>query len=672
MINIFDQILHRFSRHQHRAIVSSAEKPPTVPTESQMLKPPDLHAHLKEYERGFESETDTEEFEKVSQSPIDRRSTVNVQSSSQSNAPVILATPAKLDITTSTYSVEMQSVETLTDENYETIQSEVTRLKELLTRMQEISMEKIRVLREQLVLTQEELVTSREEMKQDIGSATKTLTAMESEVKNRERELVQRLTVDHELEMNDIRMNVSSKDEEIQSLRSERIDMVAQHESEKCLLRDTAEKLTEEVAELKRRLEIVEADSKKELAEVKERLTREHKNEVELMRSRINLMKSIDRSPSDTSLEKIERPDMIDMVNHQIIVSQVKEDMMKEREAAIEAAVEQERTRQQQSSQTLLAESPRSSNPDFLRRMIEDRDKQLEVLREREALLVKENLKYRDTIQSLADSDITASNASAIQDMRDKFEQEKEALKHELAREKARQNRQVNVNMKSCSVGDLVLIVWNSTHGQYTIMQESSTLVFLNEASYPVLGLAYPTTGQFPTTLATLGYITDKEYCHARKEENRYKVAKGQKFYRVKCAAYYRVKGKSSTNTSSDRKSPVPGTSTASTVTLTVSEPVPVTATSRSTSTEMIASGGSTHSLSQSQRTSTTTLLTDSCAQTDLGPLMEQPDNDMVDSGMGSQQKSMCQSQRTTSEEIMTQLDEASATVDTSDEVSDA
>lgn len=35
----------------------------------------DLHAHLKDYEKGFESETDTEEYEKVGQSPIDKRKT---------------------------------------------------------------------------------------------------------------------------------------------------------------------------------------------------------------------------------------------------------------------------------------------------------------------------------------------------------------------------------------------------------------------------------------------------------------------------------------------------------------------------------------------------------------------------------------------------------------------
>lgn len=582
---------------------------------------------------------------------------------------MILATPAKLDITTSTISVETQSVETITDETYESTQNEITRLKQLLRRMQEISLDKINLLREQLQLIQQDLASNKETVNEDIGTVVTTFTVMEQEIKNRERELVQRLTVDHELEMNDIRMNVSNKDDELQTLRSEKIDMVAQHESEKCLLRDTSEKLTEEVAELKKRLEQIEEEKQRELNEMKERLTREHKNEIELMRSRIKMMTSVDRSPSDTSLEKIERPDMIDMVNHEIIVAQIKEDLMKEKEAAVMIAVEQERARLE-SSRTLLAESPRSSNPDFLRRMVEDRDKQLEALRERETMLIKENLKYRDTIQSLADSDITGSNVSILQDKLAQLQQEKEALEHELAREKTRSrssttssssSRQVNVNMKSCSRNDLVLIVWNPTHGQYTIVQESSTLVFLNEASHERLGLSYPPTGQYPTTLVTMGYITDKEYCHARKNENRYKVAKGQKFYRVKvkpCSSH----SSHSIQSSSENVAPLTVSSTS-----TLTESTQVSAASRSTSTEMIASSYST----QSQRASTA-LLIDSCAQTDLEPLLEQPSHDMVDSGMGSQQKSMCQSQRTTSEEIMTQLDEASAVADTSEEVSQA
>ena len=28
--------------------------------------------------------------------------------------------------------------------------------------------------------------------------------------------------------------------------------------------------------------------------------------------------------------------------------------------------------------------------------------------------------------------------------------------------------------------------------------------------------------------------VTDKDYCHARKDENRYKVSRGTRFYRVK------------------------------------------------------------------------------------------------------------------------------------------
>jgi hypothetical protein len=37
-----------------------------------------------------------------------------------------------------------------------------------------------------------------------------------------------------------------------------------------------------------------------------------------------------------------------------------------------------------------------------------------------------------------------------------------------------------------------------------------------------------------PEICYCIGKVTDKEYCHAKKDENRYKVGKGTKFYRVK------------------------------------------------------------------------------------------------------------------------------------------
>ena len=59
--------------------------------------------------------------------------------------------------------------------------------------------------------------------------------------------------------------------------------------------------------------------------EMKEKLRHEYKNEMESLRCKFKLMTSMERSPSDTSLEKIERPDIIDIAYHETIISQLKE-----------------------------------------------------------------------------------------------------------------------------------------------------------------------------------------------------------------------------------------------------------------------------------------------------------------------------------------------------------
>lgn len=48
----------------------------------------------------------------------------------------------------------------------------------------------------------------------------------------------------------------------------------------------------------------------------------------------------MDRSPSESSLEKIERTDVIEITNHNAIVMQTKENAEVEKEEAVRAAVE--------------------------------------------------------------------------------------------------------------------------------------------------------------------------------------------------------------------------------------------------------------------------------------------------------------------------------------------
>lgn len=249
----------------------------------------------------------------------------------------------------------------------------------------------------------------------------------------REREKIQRLTVDHELEQNDIKNVVVSKEEEIMSLKNERVALdvqmmqsVLDHTREKDSLVKTISDLKNEIEKLNQMLSEAEDIKQQALKEMQEKLIHDYKTEMESLRCRFRLMTftNMERSPSDTSLEKIERTDMIEIVNHEAILLQTKEDMLLEKEKAVQEAIEKERV----IWQTKLEETQRDRESKYeslnvenvevdVVQLLKEKEKQIDEFREREVLLEKECMKYRETIQKLADSTAGTVFLSATEDM---------------------------------------------------------------------------------------------------------------------------------------------------------------------------------------------------------------------------------------------------------------
>jgi RB1-inducible coiled-coil protein 1 len=92
------------------------------------------------------------------------------------------------------------------------------------------------------------------------------------------------------------------------------------------------------------------------------------------------------------------------------------------------------------------------------------------------------------------------------------------------------------VTVASVDRGDTVMLVWNEDHNNFSVYTEPSgnlPLHFLHNESIQILGLTVP-----PNNLAKrycTAEVVDKEYCQAKKSENRFKVPQGTKFYRVRC-----------------------------------------------------------------------------------------------------------------------------------------
>jgi RB1-inducible coiled-coil protein 1 len=210
---------------------------------------------------------------------------------------------------------------------------------------------------------------------------------------------------------------------------------------------------------------------------------------------------------------------------------------------AVKEAVERERAavKLSESAKWSLTPSSPRDNQEIFKRILEEKDRQLDQMREREQFLVRESNQLKEIIQSLTDVELNESQVTVYKEKLEHVQTEKRKLEKDLEKEKAKRAKLNNlaqgsggVTINSCSKDDIVLVVWNTVHEQYTIVQDSSILYFLHAESYNDLQLSTVASNTCPRVCYCIGRVMDKEYCHAKKDENRYKVGKGTKFYRVK------------------------------------------------------------------------------------------------------------------------------------------
>ncbi|XP_066593951.1 RB1-inducible coiled-coil protein 1 isoform X1 [Prorops nasuta] len=85
----------------------------------------------------------------------------------------------------------------------------------------------------------------------------------------------------------------------------------------------------------------------------------------------------------------------------------------------------------------------------------------------------------------------------------------------------------------SCDLGDTVLVTWNGAYRNFTINLKSDFLHFLNSECLAAFKIKVKDDGT-PSQLQFVGEVTEKQFCHAKKSENRYNVPLGTKFYRIR------------------------------------------------------------------------------------------------------------------------------------------
>ncbi|XP_018567229.1 RB1-inducible coiled-coil protein 1 isoform X2 [Anoplophora glabripennis] len=509
--------------------------------------------HLKDLDRGCESETDTEEFEKVGQSPMELHFDKQLPSSR----------PGTQDASTST------------EDNLQISRSEHEKLKSFLIQMHHLAKEATVQLRSELndlrtqVLSDKTVVSQHYE---SLGSSWENLI-VERDVK--EKELVVSIKKDHELTVNDFKKVEQEKNEKIQNLLMEKSQLEAEV-LKSCEnlsdLQETLNKIKEEnekkVEELLNQLSEKELEKERNIRETTERLNREHATELQNIRSRFKLM-TMERSPTDSSLEWTSQ---FSSTHHNTLLAQMTENFEIDKEKAVVSALQRENEKWERllvdktkEMEVRFEQEKESILQDAIKAISEEKDKQIEMLAEREQNLNSECIKYKNTIQQLTESE-NQSNDSDLLDRINTLQTEKEKLEIEL--EKIKSEKAVDlsasvaivegkdattspikqkeimsrsdvslakagkVNIESCKAGDLVLVLWDPGHESFQVLQENKHMYFLHSDYLEVLGLEV-SDGK-PNKFHCTGVVIDKEYCHARKSENRYRVPKGTKFFRVK------------------------------------------------------------------------------------------------------------------------------------------
>nr|QSV39522.1 autophagy associated protein [Locusta migratoria] len=490
---------------------------------------------VKEPDRGFESETDTEEFEKVGQSPVDlgfdtrqtrpvtgaashsepsaeqghegesgstaaleRVATLEVgvrcESAGSAHAlptPSPSPAPSPCSPSSAHHQSQLQQQEFTTTDFYidESMPSSYTDSNSVRCHSQGASdlrrqLEDVNTL---VALLQENLGNTREEVERlqlHLRKAGTFVGAYASELRNELAALrglvlaelaqlshtanelavaaaadrdgaAQRLTVDHELEMEALRRDAAAasdaRDEELRRVREANLETeISQRQ------------------ELQSKLDAFELEKQRALKELSDRLTHDYKTELEGLRSRFRLMTttSMERSPSDSSLERIERADLIELAYHEQQMNQLREKLLVEKETAVKTAVESERKQWDLKLQEELKKARRDDEAkkqvsfnEVVRKVVQEKDQMVDEFRTREASLMAECQRLQDAIRRLTeDTDaksLESKTDSATKPLLDKLEQletEKVLLQRELAKERARKNR----TLSETALSDLI------------------------------------------------------------------------------------------------------------------------------------------------------------------------------------------------------------------------
>ncbi|CAH1142100.1 unnamed protein product [Phyllotreta striolata] len=465
------------------------------------------------------------------------------------------------------------NVVALLQDNLQITRSEYDKLKSCLVKLHELAQEAMVQLRLEMSDLRAQVESNRNDLAlnlKEFCSSWNNLIVMRD---NEEKATIREINGNFEGIIKDLEEQKRAKDQKIEELLMEKSTLEGEIlKSCESLneLQENFNKTTEEnsktIDDLRKRLEEKEIEKEKSVKEASDNLRKTHKAELENIRARFKLM-TMERSPSDNSLEK--SSDFSSLPNHSIFIQQMAENFELDKERAVNEAIAGERQKWEKllsirikELENKFGEEKDALMTNLAKQITEEKDKQIDILMQREKNLNLECIKYKNTIQQLTENETEYSETELLKKIAT-LQEEKGTLEDELVKIKREKSIDLTtslavcdgkvdaagsspkqkdsskgdcskgkISIDSCKPGDLVLVMWDEQHENFKILQENKHMFFLHSEYMAGLGLEI-TTGR-PNRMFCLGEVLDKEYCYARKSENRYKVPKRTKFFRVK------------------------------------------------------------------------------------------------------------------------------------------
>ncbi|KYM96349.1 RB1-inducible coiled-coil protein 1, partial [Cyphomyrmex costatus] len=380
-----------------------------------------------------------------------------------------------------------QAIVSLLQENLGNTREEVERLRSILKTMKTVVCEELSSVRNELAILRNQSNEDKNGIVEMTERVRVALSLHSREYDRRLQKREQEMTIEHEYKIADVKKLMQSREEEIctlkhnllvketelaeyerlvttmsQKLKDEQMERINLHDRLHQQLEDysrvleqaridkeAVKKMNDErfleitsltnsltqcqkrIQELEENLVTARNDQERMVKEATDKLQMEYKTELDTIQSRFKLMtaSTMERSPSDSSLEKIERTDVIELVNHETILAQAREDMKVENAVAVRTAIIKERA-------DCMAKLDNELR--LAKEVVEEKNREIEIYRIRTAALIEQGKHYKHTIDRLlGDFELKSEIQQTLLQKMKNLEADKTCLENKETAEKA-------------------------------------------------------------------------------------------------------------------------------------------------------------------------------------------------------------------------------------------